>query len=83
LQIPQPTPVVAQIVNLPYRRLAVGSASAESSASQLSRGSRITNPRYGMLPACATKLPPTAAPVAQIANLPYRRLAVGAASATT
>jgi hypothetical protein len=88
-------PSVAQIVNLPYRRLAVGEASVQPSASPFAHAWRITNPRYGGLPACATNHPACAPPaqaavaggamlrapsVAQIVNLPYRRLAVGEAS---
>jgi len=38
---------VAQVGNLPYRRLAVGKRSKLM-------GLRITNPRYGRLPVCAT-----------------------------
>ena len=41
-------PPVAQVVNLLYRRLAVGRALAPS------RGLRIANPRYSRLPVCAT-----------------------------
>jgi hypothetical protein len=40
--------LVAQIANLLFRRLAVGGAPATSSVS------RISNPRHGRLPACAT-----------------------------
>jgi hypothetical protein len=103
-------PCVAQIANLPRRRLAVGRAAVCSDDSLFSRASRITNPRYSRLPACATEAEaavagmaaqtsrergaslrakvrrPTggamlrAPAVAQIANLPRRRLAVGRAS---
>jgi hypothetical protein len=106
----RPRPV-AQIANLPCRRLAVGDASVQTSASPPAHASRITNPRYGRLPACATSAEaavagmtaqtssergaslrakgrrPTggamlrAPSVAQIANLPYRRLAVGGPAA--
>jgi hypothetical protein len=48
---------VAQIVNLLCRRLAVGGASAQPNDSAPAHTSRITNPRYGRLPACATDQP--------------------------
>jgi hypothetical protein len=52
---------VAQIVNLPCRRLVVGGASVQPSAFPPARASRITNPRYGRLPACATAAQATVA----------------------
>jgi hypothetical protein len=60
----RPKPV-AQIVNLLSRRLVVGQASVQPSASGAAGAPRIANPRYGRLPACATAAQQT--PVAGIA----------------
>jgi hypothetical protein len=60
----RPKPV-AQIVNLLYRRLVVGSAFVQPSASPPAGAPRIANPRYSRLPACATAAQQT--PVASIA----------------
>jgi hypothetical protein len=61
----QIVPSVAQIGNLLYRRLVVGQASVQPSASPPAGASRIANPRYSRLPACATAAQQT--PVASMA----------------
>jgi hypothetical protein len=88
-------PSVAQASNLLVRRLPVGETLVQPSASPPAHTSRITNPRYGRLPACATNHPTCAAPaqaavasgamlrapsVAQASSLRVRRLPVGEAS---
>jgi len=45
---------VAQIFNLPYRRVALGSALNTLTALELSRTLQITNLRYGRVQLCAT-----------------------------
>ena len=49
--------VVAQIFNLPYRRVALGKAPDCPSDSENFNGRRIANPRYSRVQLCATTEP--------------------------
>ena len=49
--------VVAQICNLPYRRVALGRTFACSIDFENFNGQRIANPRYGRVQLCATTEP--------------------------
>ena len=46
--------IVAQICNLPYRRVALGRAFGGSGDFEIFNGQRIANPRYSRLKICAT-----------------------------
>lgn len=47
-------PLVAQICNLPYRRVALGRASEVAASLGILSGLRIENPRYSSVQLCAT-----------------------------
>jgi hypothetical protein len=70
---------VAQIFNLLYRRIGFGTVSERCDALARSNGPQSTTLRYSRVQLCATAAR-AATEVAQIFNLPYRRIRFGRVS---